>query len=114
MNRNLHSPTSLTEFARVFDEEPETIFSKFVTKITNAYNNNYNSINTNTPSTSTSTSQLVTCESSDIPVNSTFNNNATPALSSSGSSSSSIKTTEVDEKTDSSVESSQVLDRVNI
>lgn len=113
MNRNLHSPTSLTEFARVFDEEPETIFSKFVTKITNAYNNNYNSINTNTPSTSTSTSQLVTCESSDNPVNFNFNNNATPVISSSGSSSSSIKTTEVDEKTDSTVESSQVLDRVS-
>jgi len=42
MNRNLHSPTKLTEFARNFDEEPETFFTKFVNKLTNAYNNNYN------------------------------------------------------------------------
>lgn len=34
MNRNLHSSTALTEFARDFDEEPETMFSKFVTKFT--------------------------------------------------------------------------------
>lgn len=34
MNRNLHSSTALTEFARDFDEEPETMFSKLVTKFT--------------------------------------------------------------------------------
>lgn len=45
MNRNLHSPTKLTEFARDFDVEPETIFTKFVNKISNAYNSGYNSVN---------------------------------------------------------------------
>lgn len=45
MNRNLHSPTKLTEFARDFDSEPETFFSKFVNKLTNAYNNGYNTVN---------------------------------------------------------------------
>lgn len=45
MNRNLHSPTKMTEFAREFDEEPVTYFSKFVTKLTSAYNNGYNTVN---------------------------------------------------------------------
>ncbi|GAB0091718.1 Putative 1-phosphatidylinositol 3-phosphate 5-kinase [Sergentomyia squamirostris] len=51
MNRNLHSPTKLTEFARDWDDEPETLLSKFVTKITNAYNASYNTVNV-APSTS--------------------------------------------------------------
>lgn len=45
MNRNLHSPTKLTEFARDFDIEPDTLISKFVSKITNAYNSGYNTVN---------------------------------------------------------------------
>lgn len=45
MNRNLHSPTKLTEFARDFDTEPETFLTKFVNKITNAYNSGYNTVN---------------------------------------------------------------------
>lgn len=46
MNRNLHSPTKLTEFVREFDEEePTTYFSQFVNKITSAYNNGYNTMN---------------------------------------------------------------------
>lgn len=45
MNRNLHSPTKLTEFARDFDAEPETFLTKFVNKITNAYNTGYNTVN---------------------------------------------------------------------
>lgn len=45
MNRNLHSPTKLTEFARDFDVEPDTLLSKFVSKITNAYNSGYNTVN---------------------------------------------------------------------
>lgn len=45
MNHNLHSPTQLTEFAREFDEEPETLFGKFVNRLTNVYNNSYNSVN---------------------------------------------------------------------
>uniref|UniRef100_A0AAG5DAA2 1-phosphatidylinositol-3-phosphate 5-kinase n=1 Tax=Anopheles atroparvus TaxID=41427 RepID=A0AAG5DAA2_ANOAO len=35
MNRHLHSPSILTEFARSFEEEQETIFSKLVNKLTN-------------------------------------------------------------------------------
>lgn len=42
---NLHSTTKLTEFARDFDEEPETVFSKFVNKLQNAYNTGYNTVN---------------------------------------------------------------------
>lgn len=45
MNRNLHSPTKLTEFARDFDHEPETFLTKFVNRITNAYNTGYNTVN---------------------------------------------------------------------
>uniref|UniRef100_A0A1L8DMT6 1-phosphatidylinositol-3-phosphate 5-kinase n=1 Tax=Nyssomyia neivai TaxID=330878 RepID=A0A1L8DMT6_9DIPT len=58
MNRNLHSPTKLTEFARDWDEEPETLLSKFVTKITNAYNASYNSVNV-VPSTSSESPRMV-------------------------------------------------------
>lgn len=45
MNRNLHSPTKLTEFARDFDTEPDTFLMKFVNKINNAYNSGYNTVN---------------------------------------------------------------------
>ncbi|XP_055381749.1 putative 1-phosphatidylinositol 3-phosphate 5-kinase [Condylostylus longicornis] len=45
MNRHLHSPTKLTEFARNFEEQPETLLTKFVNKITNAYNTSYNTVN---------------------------------------------------------------------
>ncbi|KAG4067595.1 hypothetical protein HA402_005367 [Bradysia odoriphaga] len=49
MNRNLHSPTKLTEFARDFDAEPETFLTKFVNKLTNAYNSGYNTVNVPPP-----------------------------------------------------------------
>ncbi|XP_037956790.1 putative 1-phosphatidylinositol 3-phosphate 5-kinase [Teleopsis dalmanni] len=45
MNQHLHSPTKLTEFARDFEDEPETIFGRFVNKIQNAYNQSYNTVN---------------------------------------------------------------------
>lgn len=47
MNKNLHSPTTLTEFARDFDEEPETIFSKLVNRFTTGI---YNSGSSGSPS----------------------------------------------------------------
>lgn len=47
MNRNLHSPTKLTEFARDFENQPDTFLNKVVQKITNAYNSSYNSVNIN-------------------------------------------------------------------
>lgn len=47
INRNLHSPTKLTEFARDFENEPDTFLNKVVQKITNAYNSSYNSVNIN-------------------------------------------------------------------
>lgn len=37
--------TKLTEFARDFEEEPETFFGRFVNKIHNAYNQSYNTVN---------------------------------------------------------------------
>lgn len=45
MNRHLHSPTQLTEFAREFEEPPDTLFGKIVNRLTNVYNNSYNSVN---------------------------------------------------------------------
>lgn len=39
MNKNLHSKTALTEFARDFDEDKDTYISKLVNKITVVYNN---------------------------------------------------------------------------
>lgn len=44
-NQNLHSMSKLTEFARDFEEEPETLFGRFVNKIQNAYNQSYNTVN---------------------------------------------------------------------
>lgn len=54
MNRNLHTQNKLTEFSREFEEEPETLFSKFVSKVSSAYNSNYNTINVIPPNQSTS------------------------------------------------------------
>lgn len=45
MNQHLHSPTQLTEFAREFEEEPDTLFGKIVNRLTNVYNTSYNSVN---------------------------------------------------------------------
>lgn len=58
MNRNLHTQNKLTEFSREFEEEPETLFSKFVSKVSSAYNSNYNTINIIPPVQSTSTNEL--------------------------------------------------------
>lgn len=44
-NQNLHSMTKLTEFARDFEDEPETLFGRFVNKLQNAYNQSYNTVN---------------------------------------------------------------------
>lgn len=56
MNRNLHNTTKLTEFARDFDDEPDSLLGKFVVKLTNAYNTGYNTVNV-APSNSTIPSQ---------------------------------------------------------
>uniref|UniRef100_A0A1A9W6H5 1-phosphatidylinositol-3-phosphate 5-kinase n=1 Tax=Glossina brevipalpis TaxID=37001 RepID=A0A1A9W6H5_9MUSC len=45
MNQNLHSLTKLTEFARDFEEQPDTLLSRFVNKIQHAYNQSYNAVN---------------------------------------------------------------------
>lgn len=44
-NQNLHSLTKLTEFARDFENQPETFLGRFVNKIQNAYNHSYNTVN---------------------------------------------------------------------
>lgn len=44
-NQNLHSLTKLTEFARDFENQPETLLGRFVNKIQNAYNHSYNTMN---------------------------------------------------------------------
>lgn len=56
MNRNLHSPTKLTEFARADvdgDEDSNTYFSQIVNKINSVYNSGYNTMNI-VPSSSSS------------------------------------------------------------
>lgn len=44
-NQNLHSLTKLTEFARDFENQPETLLGRFVNKIQNVYNHGYNTVN---------------------------------------------------------------------
>lgn len=58
MNRNLHTQNKLTEFSREFEEEPETLFSKFVSKVSSAYNSNYNTINVIPPNLQSTSSIL--------------------------------------------------------
>lgn len=67
LNQNLHSMTKLTEFARDFEEEPETLFGRFVNKIQNAYNQSYNTVNdlssVNPPQSPTSSTTSNTAKS---------------------------------------------------
>lgn len=64
-NQNLHAMNKLTEFARDFEEEPETLFGRFVNKLQTAYNQSYNtvndlsSVNPQSPTSSTSNSKSV-------------------------------------------------------
>lgn len=91
MNRNLHSPTKLTEFARDFDAEPETFLTKFVNKITNAYNNGYNTVNVPTQNV-----VIVSGSSSNSPIHVSRSNsdNFTGQCSPTTESSNPIQTTE--------------------
>lgn len=51
MNRNLHlhSSSKLTEFARNFETQPETLLNKVVNRITNVYNSSSNAGNISSP-----------------------------------------------------------------
>lgn len=80
MNRNLHSPTKLTEFARDFDIEPDTFLAKFVNKITNVYNSGYNTVNVVPTS-----SQVLGIGQAPGPSGSNVSQNSTPTNSSSAS-----------------------------
>lgn len=80
MNRNLHSPTKLTEFARDFDIEPDTFLAKFVNKITNVYNSGYNTVNVVPTS-----SQVLGIGQASGPSGSNVSKNSTPSHSSSAS-----------------------------
>ncbi|KAH8402497.1 hypothetical protein KR009_012395 [Drosophila setifemur] len=44
-HQHLHSPTKLTEFARNFEDKPESLFGRVVNKIQNVYNQSYNTVN---------------------------------------------------------------------
>lgn len=72
-NQNLHSMNKLTEFARDFEEEPETLFGRFVNKIQNAYNQSYNtvndlsSVNPQSPTSSTTNTKSVFYADVNIP-----------------------------------------------
>ncbi|XP_030387596.1 putative 1-phosphatidylinositol 3-phosphate 5-kinase [Scaptodrosophila lebanonensis] len=45
IHQHLHSPTKLTEFARNFEDKPESLFGRVVNKIQNVYNQSYNTVN---------------------------------------------------------------------
>ncbi|EDW02504.1 putative 1-phosphatidylinositol 3-phosphate 5-kinase [Drosophila grimshawi] len=45
IHQHLHSPSKLTEFARNFEEKPESLFGRVVNKIQNVYNQSYNTVN---------------------------------------------------------------------
>ncbi|XP_032292442.1 putative 1-phosphatidylinositol 3-phosphate 5-kinase isoform X1 [Drosophila virilis] len=45
IHQHLHSPSKLTEFARNFEDKPESLFGRVVTKIQNVYNQSYNTVN---------------------------------------------------------------------
>lgn len=57
MHKNLHSPTKLTEFARDWEEEDDTLIGKLVTKLTNVYNTGYNTVNVAPGSSGSANSQ---------------------------------------------------------
>ncbi|KAL7737544.1 hypothetical protein ACLKA6_007669 [Drosophila palustris] len=45
VHQHLHSPSKLTEFARNFEDKPESLFGRVVNKIQNVYNQSYNTVN---------------------------------------------------------------------
>ncbi|KAH8307595.1 hypothetical protein KR044_004302, partial [Drosophila immigrans] len=45
IHQHLHSPSKLTEFARNFEDKPESILNRMVNKIQNVYNQSYNTVN---------------------------------------------------------------------
>lgn len=45
VHQHLHSPSKLTEFARNFEDKPDTLFGRVVNKIQNVYNQSYNTVN---------------------------------------------------------------------
>lgn len=53
-HQHLHSPTKLTEFARNFEDKPESLFGRVVNKIQNVYNQSYNTVNDISSGTSSS------------------------------------------------------------
>ncbi|XP_020800567.1 putative 1-phosphatidylinositol 3-phosphate 5-kinase [Drosophila serrata] len=55
-HQHLHSPTKLTEFARNFEDKPESLFGRVVNKIQNVYNQSYNTVNDISSGTSSSSS----------------------------------------------------------
>ncbi|XP_017125000.1 putative 1-phosphatidylinositol 3-phosphate 5-kinase [Drosophila elegans] len=55
-HQHLHSPSKLTEFARNFEDKPESLFGRVVNKIQNVYNQSYNTVNDISSGSSSSTS----------------------------------------------------------
>ncbi|KAH8415844.1 hypothetical protein KR222_002125, partial [Zaprionus bogoriensis] len=45
VHQHLHSPSKLTEFARNFEDKPDTLFGRVVNKIQHVYNQSYNTVN---------------------------------------------------------------------
>jgi len=55
-HQHLHSPSKLTEFARNFEDMPESLFGRVVNKIQNVYNQSYNTVNDISSGSSSSSS----------------------------------------------------------
>jgi len=55
-HQHLHSPSKLTEFARNFEDKPESLFGRVVNKIQNVYNQSYNTVNDISSGSSSSSS----------------------------------------------------------
>lgn len=54
IHQHLHSPSKLTEFARNFEDKPDSLFGRVVNKIQNVYNQSYNTVNDISSGTSSS------------------------------------------------------------
>ncbi|TDG46399.1 hypothetical protein AWZ03_007173 [Drosophila navojoa] len=54
VHQHLHSPSKLTEFARNFEDKPDSLFGRVVNKIQNVYNQSYNTVNDISSGTSSS------------------------------------------------------------
>ncbi|XP_017019929.1 putative 1-phosphatidylinositol 3-phosphate 5-kinase [Drosophila kikkawai] len=76
-HQHLHSPTKLTEFARNFEDKPESLFGRVVNKIQNVYNQSYNTVNDISSGTSGSSSSAASSQAVQVGKSQFFSENKT-------------------------------------